>query len=65
MGWWRQALSVTAQAALSLSLPGREGHEETEARVRYLKHTQKWAKHGSDGIHFYIHAGRITRRTIG
>lgn len=34
MGWWRQPLSVTAQAALSLSLPGREGHEETEAFAR-------------------------------
>lgn len=31
MGWWRQPLSVAAQA---LSLPGREGREETEAFLR-------------------------------
>lgn len=30
MGRWRQPLSVKAQAALSLSLPGREDHKERE-----------------------------------
>lgn len=59
MGWRRQPPTLTAQAAPSLSLPGREGREETGAVYAQTHNTPSIIKQELSGAPT-IHPGSIS-----